>query len=274
MGFQIFVTFFLVFLNGFFVAAEFAIVKVRASQIEVRAKAGSNVANIAKHITNHLDGYLAATQLGITLASLGLGWVGESVMTEIVNKVFGLFNVELTGQIATNLGHVLAFSIITVLHIVFGELAPKSIAIQRPVGTTMALSLPLRFFYIIFRPFIWILNGFANFILRLLGFGAHMHEAHHSTEELQYLLDQGKESGALNMIEHELIKNVFDFNERVVKNIMVPRTKIVGIELSSPKEELLQTIISEGYSRIPVYDETIDKIVGIVHAKDILPLMV
>ncbi|MDX3912459.1 MAG: hemolysin family protein [Pseudosphingobacterium sp.] len=274
MGFQIFVTLFLVLLNGFFVAAEFAIVKVRLSQIEVKAKSGNSVAKVAKHITQHLDGYLAATQLGITLASLGLGWVGESVMTQIVNRVFGLFNVELTGQIATNLGHVLAFSIITVLHIVFGELAPKSIAIQRPVGTTMALSLPLRFFYVIFRPFIWILNGFANFILRLLGFGAHMHEAHHSTEELQYLLDQGKESGALNMIEHELIKNVFDFNERVVKNIMVPRTKIVGIELSSPKEELLQTIISEGYSRIPVYDETIDKIVGIVHAKDILPLMV
>lgn len=274
MGFQIFVTLFLVLLNGFFVAAEFAIVKVRLSQIEVKAKTGNSVAKVAKHITQHLDGYLAATQLGITLASLGLGWVGESVMTEIVNKIFGLFNVELTGQIATNLGHVLAFSIITVLHIVFGELAPKSIAIQRPVGTTMALSLPLRFFYIIFRPFIWILNGFANFILRILGFGAHIHEAHHSTEELQYLLDQGKESGALNMIEHELIKNVFDFNERVVKNIMVPRTKIVGIELNSPKEELLQTIISEGYSRIPVYDETIDKIVGIVHAKDILPLMV
>lgn len=274
MGFQIFVTLFLVLLNGFFVAAEFAIVKVRISQIEVKAKSGNSVAKIAKHITQHLDGYLAATQLGITLASLGLGWVGESVMTEIVHKVFALFNVELTGSIATNLGHVLAFSIITVLHIVFGELAPKSIAIQRPIGTTMALSVPLRFFYIIFRPFIWILNGFANFILRVLGFGSPVHEAHHSTEELQYLLDQGKESGALNMVEHELIKNVFDFNERVVKNIMVPRTKIVGIELSSPREELLETIISEGYSRIPVYDETIDKIVGIVHAKDILPLMV
>lgn len=274
MGFQIFVTLFLVLLNGFFVAAEFAIVKVRLSQIEVKAKSGNSVAKIAKHITQHLDGYLAATQLGITLASLGLGWVGESVMTEIVHKVFGLFHIELTGNIAKNLGHVLAFSIITVLHIVFGELAPKSIAIQRPVGTTMALSVPLRFFYIIFRPFIWILNGFANFILRLLGFGVNTHESHHSAEELQYLLDQGKESGALNMVEHELIKNVFDFNERVVKNIMVPRTKIVGIELSSPKEELLQTIISEGYSRIPVYEETIDKIVGIVHAKDILPLMV
>jgi len=274
MGFQIFVTFFLVFLNGFFVAAEFAIVKVRASQIEVRAKAGSNVANIAKHITNHLDGYLAATQLGITLASLGLGWVGEAVMTQIVANFFGLFNVELSGSLQTNLGHVLAFSIITILHIVFGELAPKSIAIQRPVGTTMALTLPLRFFYMLFRPFIWVLNGFANLLLRVFGFGPTKNEVHHSSEELQYLLDQGRESGALNLTEHELIKNVFDFNERVVKNVMVPRTKITAVDIDSPKELLLNTIISEGYSRVPVYDGSIDKVVGVVHAKDLLPQLV
>src|SRR5690606_12123404 len=214
MGFQIFVTLLLVFLNGFFVAAEFAIVKVRSSQIEIRAKSGNNVANLAKHITKHLDGYLAATQLGITIASLGLGWVGEAVMTKVVVNFLALFNVELVGAFQTNLGHIFAFSIITILHIVFGELAPKSIAIQRPVGTTMALTLPLRFFYMVFRPFIWVLNGFANLLLRLLGFNTSMNEVHHSSEELQYLLDQGKESGALNNTEHELIKNVFDFNER------------------------------------------------------------
>lgn len=274
MGFQIFITFFLVFLNGFFVAAEFAIVKVRASQIEIQAKTGSSVAKMAKHITTHLDGYLAATQLGITLASLGLGWVGEAVMTQVVVDFLGLFNVELTSAFATNMGRVCAFAIITVLHIVFGELAPKSIAIQQPVGTTMFISIPLRFFYIIFRPIIWLLNGFANFILRLLGFGGNLDDAHHSNEELQYLLDQGKESGALNMLEHELIKNVFDFNERIVKNIMVPRTKISAVEVDSPKEELLHTIISEGYSRVPVYDGSIDKIVGMVHAKDLLPFLI
>ena len=158
MGFQIFVTFFLVFLNGFFVAAEFAIVKVRSSQLEVQAKTGSNAAKLAKHITHHLDGYLAATQLGITLASLGLGWVGEAVMTKVVVDFLALFNIELVGTFQTNLGHILAFSIITFLHIVFGELAPKSIAIQRPVGTTLALTFPLRFFYMIFRPFIWVLK--------------------------------------------------------------------------------------------------------------------
>jgi len=274
MGLALFFTFFLVFLNGFFVAAEFALVKVRASQIEIKAKTGSRVAKIAKHMTQHLDGYLAATQLGITLASLGLGWVGEEVMTDIVSKFFNFINIDMSSSVATNIGHVLAFAIITVLHIVFGELAPKSLAIQRPIGTTMGIALPLHFFYIVFRPFIWLLNGFANFILKLIGITTiGGHDAHHSSEELQYLLDQGKESGALETNEHELIKNVFDFNDRVVKNIMVPRTKISGIELNTPHKEVLDIIIREGYSRIPVYDETIDKIVGIVHAKDILPLL-
>lgn len=274
MGLSLFLTFFLVFLNGFFVAAEFALVKVRASQIEIKAKTGSRVAKIAKHMTQHLDGYLAATQLGITLASLGLGWVGEAVMTDLVTRFFNFIEVDMSSSVATNIGHVLAFAIITVLHIVFGELAPKSMAIQRPIGTTMGIALPLHFFYLLFRPFIWLLNGFANFILKVLGISSVSgHEAHHSSEELQYLLDQGKESGALETNEHELIKNVFDFNERVVKNIMVPRTKITGIEINTPHKELLEVIIQEGYSRIPVYDDTIDKIVGIVHAKDILPLL-
>ncbi|WP_257669840.1 hemolysin family protein [Parapedobacter tibetensis] len=273
MGWQIFWTLFLVFANGFFVAAEFAIVKVRASQIEIKIKTGSQVAQVAKHITSHLDGYLAATQLGITLCSLGLGWVGEAVMTQIVGNIFGWFNVELTGVVAKNLGHVLAFSIITVLHIVFGELAPKSIAIQRPVATTMSIALPLRFFYILFRPIIWVLNGFANLLLKLMGFQVNVGEAHHSSEELQYLLDQGRESGALDTVEHELIKNVFDFNERIVKNIMVPRTKISAAEMNCPVDDFIENINKEGYSRIPIYDDNIDQIIGIVHAKDILPII-
>lgn len=271
-AFKIFFTFFLVALNGFFVAAEFAIVKVRASQIEIKAKSGSRVANIAKHITQHLDGYLAATQLGITLASLGLGWVGESVMHNIVHNL--LINFSLSEVYITSISTGIAFLFITVMHIVFGELAPKSIAIQRPVATTLFVSLPLQGFYWLFRPFIWVLNGFANIVLKLFGISSiGGHDSVHSTEELYYLLDQGKESGALDTNEHELIKNVFDFNERVVKNIMVPRTKISGIELSTPKMEVVEKIIAEGYSRLPVYDDIIDKIIGIVHAKDILPLL-
>ena len=274
MAFQVFLTFFLVFLNGFFVAAEFAIVKVRASQIEIKAKSGSRVAKTAKHITTHLDGYLAATQLGITLASLGLGWVGESVMSTMVNNFFAFIGLNLAIDTGSTISHIIAFSVITVLHIVFGELAPKSLAIQRPINTTLGIALPLQFFYLVFRPIIYVLNGFAHVILKLFGINSvGGHEAHHTSEELQYLLDQGKESGAIDTNEHELIKNVFDFNERVVKNIMVPRTKISGLEINTPSSELLNIIVREGYSRIPVYDETIDKIVGVVHAKDILPIL-
>jgi CBS domain containing-hemolysin-like protein len=263
----------LVLLNGFFVAAEFAMVRVRGSQIEIKAKSGSGVAKVARGILHNLDGYLAATQLGITIASLALGVVGEEVATNIVIRGFLSIGITLSSGFITA-SHILAFTFITVLHIVFGELAPKSIAIQKSVRTVLAVSLPLRFFFVFFKPLIWLLNGFANFILRLLGINTlEGGEAHHSSEELQYLLEQGKESGALDSNEHELIQNVFDFNERVVKNIMVPRTKISGIDISSTKEELLDMIITEGYSRMPVYDDVIDKIIGIVHAKDILPLL-
>ncbi|MBS7564494.1 HlyC/CorC family transporter [Mucilaginibacter sp. Bleaf8] len=273
-GFHIFLTIFLVLLNGFFVAAEFAIVRVRGSQIEIQAKAGSRTAKIARGIMHNLDGYLAATQLGITIASLGLGWAGEEVVTTIMLKLFSMFGLVITSSLIINISHVVAFITITILHIVFGELAPKTLAIQRSVRTTLAVSYPLRFFFVVFRPAIWVLNTFANFILSLFGVTAvHGDEAHHSSEELQYLLEQGKESGALDSNEHELIKNVFDFNERVVKNIMVPRTKISGVDLSCNTDELLECLITEGYSRMPVYDDTIDKIVGIVHAKDILPLL-
>jgi CBS domain containing-hemolysin-like protein len=188
-------------------------------------------------------------------------------------NLFALFGVIITSGFVINTSHVVAFAFITILHIVFGELAPKSIAIQRSVRTIMTISVPLRLFFIVFQPLIWLLNGFANFILKLVGIKAVQGEAHHSSEELQYLLEQGKETGALDSNEHELIQNVFDFNERVVKNIMVPRTKISGVDINTVQNELLEILITEGYSRMPVYDDVIDKIVGIVHAKDILPLL-
>jgi CBS domain containing-hemolysin-like protein len=273
-GYYIVLTGCLVLLNGFFVAAEFAMVRVRGSQIEIKAKAGSSTAKIAKGIMANLDGYLAATQLGITIASLGLGWAGQEVVTKLMLNLFSVFGLVITSPFIINSSHVVAFLFITVLHIVFGELAPKTIAIQRSVRTVMTIAVPLRFFFIVFRPFIWFLNGFANLILK--GFGINTipgSEAHHSSEELQYLLEQGKETGAIDSTEHELIQNVFDFNERVVKNIMVPRTKISGVDIHTEQDELLEILITEGYSRIPVYEDTIDKIVGIVHAKDILPLL-
>lgn len=274
MALDIFWTILLVFANGFFVAAEFAIVKVRASQIELQAKSGSSVAKVAKNITEHLDQYLAATQLGITIASLGLGWIGEEVMTEIVQHLFSFLHIDLSQGVGKGLGVALAFGAITLLHVVLGELAPKSIAIQKPVATTMKVAVPLRLFYWLLLPFIYVFNGLANMLLKLIGIEPHPSEANHSSEELQYLLDKGKESGVLNISEHELIKNVFDFNERIVKNIMVPRTKIVAVELTATMDEFIKTVTEEGYSRIPIYDDNIDKIVGVVHTKDILPILV
>ncbi|HVS92294.1 MAG TPA: hemolysin family protein [Mucilaginibacter sp.] len=272
--FYLFLTALLVLLNGFFTAAEFALVRVRGSQIELKVKTGSRIAKITRGIMNNLDGYLAATQLGITIASLGLGVIGESVFTDVMLSLFKSVGVIITSNFVITLSRVLAFLVITILSIVFGELAPKNIAIQRSVRTALAVSTPLRLFFVVFRPVIWLLNRFASIILRMLGIKEFEGEAHHSSEELQLLLEQGKETGALDSSEHELIQNVFEFNERVVKNIMVPRTRIYGIDINADKEELLDMIINEGYSRMPVYDDTIDKIVGIVHAKDVLPLLV
>lgn len=270
---DIFITLVLVFLNGFFVAAEFAIVKVRNSQLELKASSGNVVATLALTITKNLNAYLSATQLGITLASLGLGWIGESVVTRLIINILETLGFEGVAAIAEKIALPIAFILITILHIVFGELAPKSIAIQKPEATTLAVAYPMRFFYILFRPFIWLLNGFANLILRMLGISLHDSHELHSTEELQLLLDQGKVSGAIQASEHELLKNVFSFNLITAKQIMVPRTSINAIDMEISTEEIINKIINEGYSRMPVFKETIDNIVGLVYTKDLLKMM-
>lgn len=267
---ELILTFFLVALNGFFVAAEFAIVKVRSSQVEIKAKDGSRVGITAKHIVSNLDAYLSATQLGITLASLGLGWVGEAVVSDVLINLFNSLQLNLSPELAHKIAFPVAFVFITVMHIVFGELAPKSMAIQLPVRTTFAIALPLQVFYYIFRPFIWVLNRMATLLLKVIGISAVKGHEAHTSEELQLLLDQGKESGVLDSSEHELIKNVFDFNERPVKKIMIPRTKIAAVDNQITQEELLKTLASENYTRLPVYEETIDNIIGFLHVKDIL----
>ncbi|HEX8549044.1 MAG TPA: hemolysin family protein [Cytophagaceae bacterium] len=270
---DIFITLILVFLNGFFVAAEFAIVKVRTSQLELKATSGNGTAQLSLTIIQNLNAYLSATQLGITLASLGLGWIGESVVSRIILKGFHLFNLDLTPELAHKVALPVAFGVITILHIVFGELAPKSLAIQKPESTTLSVAYPLRFFYVIFKPLIWFLNGFANIILKM--FGIHMHDKTevHSSEEIQLLVDQGKVSGAIEPSEHELLKNVFSFNVITAKQIMVPRTSINAIDADLASGEIINKIINEGYSRMPVYKESIDNIIGLVYTKDLLKML-
>ncbi|MCB0522297.1 MAG: HlyC/CorC family transporter [Lewinellaceae bacterium] len=271
MVLKILLTVFLVLLNGFFVAAEFAIVKVRLSQLQVRSEK-SITARLAESLVANLDGYLAATQLGITLASLGLGWIGESIVAEIIMSVMGFFNLDITPELAHNIALPVAFAVITVLHIVFGELAPKSLAIRHPINTTLAVAAPLRVFYLVFRPFIWMLNGFANFVLKLIGLEPVPHEGIHSEEELKLIIAESAEGGAIEASERELIQNVFDFDDRFIWQILRPRTQIAAIEVETDIEVAISYSLQEGYSRFPVYKESIDNILGFVHTKDLLLL--
>lgn len=273
MTFDILLTIFLVLLNGFFVAAEFALVKVRSSQIELRALAGNNMAKLTQNMLTHLDAYLSATQLGITLASLGLGWIGESVVSQIVINIMEFFGFRGSEVLAHQIALPVSFAIITVLHIVFGELAPKSLAIQRSESTALAVAFPLRFFYVLFSPFIWMLNGLANLVLRGMGIQPTHGAEVHSAEELRLLFEQSVESGAILDAHHELIENVFEFNERIVKQILVPRTKVVAVDVTISEQELMELIFNEGYSRLPVYSGNIDNIVGILYVKDILSIV-
>ena len=268
MAFDVILTIFLVLLNGFFVAAEFAIVKVRSSQIAIQT--GTSSKRAAQLIIDNLDGFLAATQLGITIASLGLGWVGEDVVSTIVINTMASLGFTVEPALAHKIAVPVAFSIITVLHIVFGELAPKSIAIRYPTPTTLAVSIPLRVFYFIFNPVIRILNGFAVLILKMFGIKPITENEIHSEEELKLIIAESEEGGAIEMSERELIQNVFDFDDRVVRQVMVPRLKISGINVHTPLSEAVQIVLHEGYSRYPIYEKSIDEIIGVVHGKDVM----
>ncbi len=267
---DIFITFLLVFLNGFFVAAEFAIVKVRASQLELKVNEGNRIAILSKHIVSHLDGYLAATQLGITLASLGLGWIGEPVVSKIIIRIMDLFGLGANPELAHNIALPVAFGIITILHIVFGELAPKSLAIQRSEKTTFFIAYPLQFFFIVFKPVIWVLNSIANLVLKVIGITAVKGADVHSSEELKYLVQQGQESGKIDAAEYKIIKNAFDFSEQTAKQIMVPRMQLFALDVNEFNEAMLNKAIDESYSRIPCYEDSLDNIIGVVYLKDIL----
>jgi len=273
MALDLFITFVLLFLNGFFVAAEFAIVKVRAAQVDLKANKGNRVAGIAKHIVEHLDVYLSANQLGITMTSLGLGWIGEDVFSAIILRFFDMIGVELDPATAHKVAFPLAFALLTVLHIVLGELAPKTVAIRHPLTTTMSIAVPLRIFYIIFSPFIWILNNMANLLLRMIGIKPTIGHDIHTEEELRLLLSESEEGGAIRQSEHDLIQNVFEFDDRVVRQILVPRTKISAIDIESTNEEILNKVIDDQFSRFPVYKDSLDNIIGIIHTRDLLKIL-
>ncbi|MBK7096108.1 MAG: HlyC/CorC family transporter [Saprospiraceae bacterium] len=269
MIFEILLTLGLVLLNGFFVAAEFSIVKVRYSQIHLKAEQGNKYAKRSEYIINHLDTYLSATQLGITFASLGLGWVGEPIVSKGISNLMVLFSIEISDELLHRISLPIGFLVITVLHIVFGELAPKSLAIRKAEATTLAISYPLYWFFMIFRPFIWLMNAMSNFFLKMIGIKPVGEQEIHSVDELRLLVDQSKAGGELQAGNYEIIKNAFDFTDHVAKQIMVPRNQVFALDIELPLEEIIREILDNSYSRVPVFQDSIDNIIGIVYAKDI-----
>lgn len=266
----------LVFINGFFVAAEFALVGSRRTRIAQLAEEGNAGARAAQEAIAHLDSYIAATQLGITLASLGLGWIGEPAVGHIFESLFEMLLPEdLAYTAGPSAAIAVGFSIVTMLHIVLGELAPKSIALQHPEGTSIIVARPTTWFLRIFRPIIYLMNTVGNSVVRLMGFEpASGHERVHSAEELGMLVHSAREAGVLEDSEEEMLQAVFDFGDLHIRDVMQPRVEVVALPVDWPLPELLQKIASGHYSRYPVYKDSIDNVVGILHTKDLLDLIV
>jgi len=266
--FNLLLVVFLVFLNGFFVAAEFSLVKVRQTRLAQLINEGNTRAVYAQKVTQKLDAYLSACQVGITLASLGLGWVGEPVIAHmIVEPILG--NLHLPDYFLSTISIAIAFAIITFLHIVLGELAPKSLAIQKAETTSLWVAAPLMFFYKILYPAIWMLNGSANKLLKWFGIEPVSElEAAHTEEEIRLLVNESHKSGHIDQTELALVDNVFDFSETLAREIMIPRIDMICLYKSDSFEENLDMIRSSRHSRFPVADEDKDKIIGFVHSSD------
>ncbi|MFJ8218029.1 MULTISPECIES: hemolysin family protein [Bacillus cereus group] len=257
----------LIAFTGFFVAAEFAIVKVRSSRIDQLVAEGKRGALAAKKVTTNLDEYLSACQLGITVTAMGLGWLGEPTIEKLLHPLFEKWN--LNPSISSVLTFGLAFMLMTYLHVVVGELAPKTMAIQKAEQVTLLLATPLMMFYKIMYPFIWVLNGSARVITGLFGLKpASEHEVAHTEEELRLILSDSYESGEINQAEYKYVNNIFEFDNRIAKEIMVPRTEIVGFYLEDSVEEHMKVIQNERYTRYPIFGEDKDDIIGMVNVKD------
>ncbi|MBK7834852.1 MAG: HlyC/CorC family transporter [Gemmatimonadetes bacterium] len=261
----------LVLLNGFFVMAEFALVGARRSKLAAMAEAGDRGARRAQRALADLDRYISGTQLGITLASLALGWIGEPALAVVVDRMLAQFGIDVPpGMAHTAAGTITAFAIITFLHIVLGELAPKSVALVMPERISGLVALPLMAFSKVMSPFIWVLNGAANWLLRLAGIRP-MSEAHHahSPEEIRLLVMQARAVGTLNETDSAMLAGIFDFAAKRVHDVMRPRTEIVALHVDADEAEIAGIVRRERYSRYPVYDESLDDIVGVFLSKDL-----
>jgi putative hemolysin len=261
----------LVFANGFFVAAEFALVSIRRTRVAELVAKGNTRARWVQKAIDDPDRFIAATQLGITLASLGLGWIAEPALGNLLEPLIRLFPAEIEQEVAHSLSAGLSFAIITFLHVVVGELAPKSIALQSPERTSLFVAQPTVWTERLFKPIIWALNGTGNALLRWIGVEpAAGHELVHSVEELKMLVRASAQSGVMGDEAEEMLTAVFDFGDLLVRQVMVPRTEMIAVREEARIEEILELAANNPFTKFPVYAENQDQILGIVNIKDLL----
>lgn len=260
-------------MTGFFVATEFAIVKVRPTRIDQLVAEGNKKAKRAKKVITHLDEYLSACQLGITITALGLGWIGEPTAEKLLHPFFETFGIE--GSTASILSFIVAFSVVTFLHVVVGELAPKTLAIQQAEMVTLNFSSAIILFHNIMLPAIKLLNGSARILTSIFGLKMQSEgEEVHSEEELRMILSDSYKNGEINPSEYKLVNKVFEFDERIAKEIMVPRTEIVSFNKDTTLDEVFELINVEQYTRYPVIDGDKDHVIGIVNMKQLLSALI
>ncbi|NOR90431.1 MAG: DUF21 domain-containing protein [Anaerolineales bacterium] len=264
----------LVLANGFFVAAEFALVSVRHTRVATLVADGNIRARWVQKAIDDPDRFIAATQLGITLASLGLGWVGEPALSGLIMPIIEWFPVEIESAVSHSLSAGLAFSIITFLHVVIGELAPKSIALQNPEKTSLAVAQPTVWMERLFKPIIWLLNGAGNALLRFAGIKpASGHELVHSVDELKMLVRASADEGMVEVDAEEMLHAVFDFGDLLVRQVMIPRTEMIAVPADATVMDILDLAVQHPFTKFPVYGDNLDQILGIVHLKDLIPVL-
>ena len=262
-----------VLLNAFFVAAEFALVAVRRTRVDEMINQRRVGAGAAKYAINHLDDTIAATQLGITLASLALGWSGEPAMEKLIEPAFRFLPKEGTWFASHVVATATAFTLITFLHVILGELAPKAISLQRPDAVSLWVARPLLWFALVMRPFITVMNTLGNGVVRSLGFKpVSGHQMVHSVDELGLIVEETRQAGVLPRDQAEYVRNVFRLPAKRVRDCMVPRQRMAALELHMPEQRILEKVREGAHTRMPVYEGTPDNIVGIVNTKDLFHL--
>ncbi len=260
----------LVFANGFFVAAEFSIVTVRKTRIDQLVAEGNRGARAVRRAVSDPDSYIAATQLGITMASIGLGWIGEPALASLVQPTLTFLPLPIAEATAHSIAVAIAFALVTALHITLGELAPKTIALERPESTALLVVKPTEIFMKAFWPFIRLLNGMGRAIVNLLGLRSTGHAMVHSEEELKMLVTASQEAGVLEEREEQMLHRVFDFADLTAGQVMVPRTELIAVPGDASGDALLQHISRAGYPTLPVFKDDLDNVIGIVHAIDVI----